>query len=96
VTMHPDNHAPHPCRAFDDPELTLPPRPLHKRTAVLIAQQRDAEAPRPWLLWFVVSLIEVVVASFALAAVMVALLIAFGSDAQINAWGLWFRAIVGG
>jgi hypothetical protein len=93
MTMHPDTHAPHPCRAFDDPEFTMPPKP--SRLSMQPARARPA--PRRRLaLRMLGDVAAILFAAFGFVALAFGLLIVAGDDRAINAWGLWFRAIVGG
>jgi len=93
VTMHPDTHAPHPCRAFDDQEFTMPPKP--SRLSMQPARARPAPHRR-LALRLLGDVAAILFATLALIAAAFGLLIVAGDDRAINAWGLWFRAIVGG
>ena len=88
MTMAPDPHTPHPTRPFEDP-------PAYRRYPI-------GEPPRRRPTWrataFAVVWIVLKVATFlaALAAVCLAILLLAGDTRTINAWGLWFRGIIGG
>jgi len=94
MTMHPDPHAPHTARRWDDESIYTP---LHKRTAIVMLKPR----PRRPSAWRVTLHVLTDIAALAFAAVgvlivSVALLLVVGTDEQINAWGWWLRAIIGG
>lgn len=93
MTMAPDPHAPHPCRAFDDPEFTMPQKP--SRISVQLAVKPRARPPSRLrrAAWVVVDTCSVL---FALAAFGASYLVFFADDRTRNAWGLWFRNITGG
>jgi hypothetical protein len=92
MTMHPDNHAPHPCRRFDDEEIYMPPKP--SRISALPVKPRPARPSRASL--WLAAVRDVMALLFTAVAFVFAGLIFFGTDAQIAAWGLWFRNLIGG
>jgi hypothetical protein len=99
MTMHPDNHAPHPARRFDDEDIYMPPMPgrhVHKRTGT----RMDTSPPEPGRYRItardvMTAAAEVVVFSFSLAALGFAALVFLADDRTRNAWGHWFRNLTG-
>ena len=87
MTMAPDPHTPHPTRPFDEP-------PAYRRYPISEPPRRSTwRATAFAVVWIV---LEVVTFLAALAAVSLTILILAGDVRTINAWGLWFRGIIGG
>jgi hypothetical protein len=92
MTMHPDNHAPHPARRFDDEDIYMPPKPSRISMTLAVKPRYRTPSRARLLAW---ALLEAVCVLFAFAAFGFAALVFLADDRTRAAWGLWFRNLIG-
>ena len=92
MTMHPDTHAPHPARRFDDEDIYMPPKPSRISMALPVKPRPRPPSRARLFAW---ALLEAASVLFAFAAFGFAALVFLADDRTRAAWGLWFRNLTG-